>query len=67
MVPLQAMLSLAFALVCLVAFAGTKSHADAARGESRYYLIGLYRSVFMALAIAAFMVGVSRILALFVQ
>jgi hypothetical protein len=57
---------LAFGLVCLFVFMGTKALADEARGERRFYLIGFYRSVLLALGIVSLMIGVSRLLALFV-
>jgi len=49
--------------VCLLAFAGLKGQAEAARGERRFYVIGFYRSVLLALGVGALMVGVSRLLA----
>ncbi len=54
-----------FGCLCLLVFARLKAEAEKARGSSRFYLIGFYRSVLLALGIVALMLGISRLLGYF--
>ncbi len=54
-----------FGCLCLLVFARLKGEAEKARGSSRFYLIGFYRSVLLALGIVALMLGISRLLGYF--
>lgn len=58
-------LAIPFGCICLLAFLGLKGQAEKARGTPRFYAIGFYRSVILALGIVALMVGVSRLLGMF--
>jgi hypothetical protein len=65
--PLSALLPLGFGSLCLLFYVRLKREADGARGERRFYMIGLYRSVALAFGIVAVMIGISRILSLFIE
>jgi hypothetical protein len=56
------LLPLAFGLLCLLAFVGLKPQADAARGQGRFYVVGLYRSVALAFGVVGLMLAISRLL-----
>lgn len=60
-------IALAFGLVCLLVFMSTKAQADDARGERRFYVIGFYRSVLLALGLVSLMIGISRLLSVFTK
>ena len=61
-----AALPLLFGVACLLVYGGLKAQADAARGQRRFFVIGFYRSVALAFGLVGLMVGISRLLALFV-
>ncbi|HEX6510728.1 MAG TPA: hypothetical protein VF157_00390 [Chloroflexota bacterium] len=62
-----AILPLAFGFVCLLFYGALKQRAEDARGQRRFYVLGFYRAVALAFGIVAVMVGISRLLALFVS
>ncbi|HLG73014.1 MAG TPA: hypothetical protein VK009_21550 [Chloroflexota bacterium] len=66
MADLRIFIAIPFGCICLLVFRALRGEAEKARGSSRFYVVGFYRSVLLALGIVALMVGLSRVLAYFV-
>ena len=59
---LETLLFLAFGTACFLVYLSMKDAAEAARGTSRYLVVGAFRSLLAAFSLAGVLLGLARFL-----